>query len=454
MGPRRLRLGDFSSFRSIFFLSTVFRSGKTALRSLLLVSHKLHSFWSPISVQNVTLWIYQLPSFLRFLLKRPELGSKVRSLNFVTTKGTEIEHAREAVIELITMGHPRIMETEREPSPLSVIRILGEARALIVEHCTELRASSLDSKMAFPLSLSGPPKLIFSERLTSIKTVDFSTDPNDTRSLWTGRQALTLLIFLPSLQFASMAFKFDYQDASVINTHLPPLIESGRAVSNVKKLSLKFYQHFPRHSYHIFNYDSTLNTFFSILKSLENISLTFIEISRIHDPVVSQAPQFPTTDLVEGFIGSSTTLKSLSVEGQSIGSAEGKVARDERFWSFLRRFKKLEHFRFDSIAFFSASISQGGVYKGPDIKSLELADNYTDWQPERTGNNVEVFFCPMLLAGYLPKSLKLIKSPRRHLIPVNQANSVNVGSGEQFQSAREEFLEAAAEAGVMVEFYD
>lgn len=341
-------------------------------------------------------------------------------------------------------------------------RIVGKARSLIIELCTNLRELTFNSGTGFPFKSSNPTRLIFSERLTSIKTVRFAESRGDDAlgESWTGRQALAVLIFLPALQSASMVFNFDFRDAQVINTHLSSLVQSGKAVSNVKKLALTIHQQWPVRKSQLFDYNPIFDIFLSIFKSLENVSLTFIEDPKMNSPMPQSVRESrrilcPTADVIKGLSSSSATLKALSLEGTNVGREGINQDKGIEFHSHLRKLKNLRHLRMEGsfVGNLLTPIGDEMVYKGPQIKSLEFANNYVGWYDADSGGNVEGLVTMMLRSEQLPKSLEVFRTPKRSVGAINDIVPERTASSESdFQRTRAAMLQEAERSGIEVEF--
>lgn len=287
--------------------------------------------------------------------------------------------------------------------------------------------------------------------------MDFAQAIEDTRT-WTGRQALALFIFLPTLQSASMFFAFNFQDAIVVNTHLPSLLKSERAISNIRNLSLQIHQYFPETDKEDFNFDSTFKIFLSIFKCLENVRLSFFENSTKETLRQERMEQCPSLDLLKGLFNSAATLKSLSFKGQVMGKDEEKNLRDERFISTLQKLN-LIHLRVDTDVVLSSMYGvETGVkhFHNTEIETLELASNRTrgmGQQVQQQAFDSEVVVSVLIEMGALPKNLRLIRSPAIPTVALNlNGEEEDLVDMSKFEGARLALLRQAELAGIEVEF--
>lgn len=385
--------------------------------------------------------------------------------------------AQEIAKELVLSGHPRLSNIDLpDDDPRRnfqlydlIFQIIGISRSLIVERCTNLKNLTFNSEMSFPFNLSGSPQPIFSDRLSSIKTVEFALGEHEDRKIWTGRQALALLIFLPSLQSASLVFKLNHKDARIINTHLPSLIKSKRSLSKVKNLSLRIHHQLPKRNHQFFDCNSTMKTFISIFDRLENFTLKSYEDPMMSNPMFpaalreSRREQHPTMSVLEGLNSSALSLKSLSVEGLFQTEEMGK-----EFHSCLERMKNLEHLRMDGLSFGSlvdlylvnrgpnllVSDGEKTCWMLPDCKTFELADNYvpnSEGLEDISGLNAEIFLVTMLKEGFFPReNLRLIRSPR--LVTPQPRESDWQRHAFKFEDTRKVLVNEASELGIEVEY--
>lgn len=420
------------------------RLTKFSLRSLALVSKKVETVWLQTCVREVTLWNYQIPSFLLLLQNHPELGSQVRRLSFIA-RDTFLERTDHKMMQdlLSNIKHPWFEVIIKDFKNLMSKVDHGQfgsqlfqlARFIILEQCTNLTSFECCTSWRFPFYLKSTEMrpVLSSSNLKTLKMNKLDNIEHHKNLSLTGRQVLLLLISNPNLETASFNMQFTRQDAQVYETHLPPLLKAKRIQSKVRNLSLDVNTLIPEKKSEHFDYDKTFNIFLSIFKRLEDFTL---EIYQDPDSNTSRIPtaqkqaalsQVISLDVLKGLEASSETLRSLSVVGASAMAPHlidfsSPQASFSQMASRLKSFKNLNYFRTDSQALMvlCMGISFFGSCALEKLKCLEQVGNYE--LRSDMGNqlrNSEDMLFKFIERAYPPKSLKLVRSQKALTLPNN-----------------------------------
>lgn len=300
-------------------------------------------------------------------MNHPGIGKRVRSLHFDEPPNDDESIFKLAMTayELDSMGHPRSPHNDYIRSDLwwgyvpglegrnrrdLPRQIVGMARPLILEQCSNLQDLSFSTAISFPFYASKGVRSIFSENLKTIKSTQLERWNGDQHTphapQFTGRQVLFLLISLPQIQEASFVFSVHPEDVKAINTHTSDLLESGRCVCKVKKLSVNVHLY---SSKELFKLDLTFTNLLSIFNTLGNLNLKTFDFEESINPVGEikfnkNKNQTPTFEILRGLKSSLKSLTSLSVVGLKdleLPPSECPSIKGGNLTSILKTFKKL-----------------------------------------------------------------------------------------------------------------
>lgn len=377
----------------------------------------------------------------------------------------ELVEGRKIARELASIGHHKLAKLDQiaEVKPKTgssldsflIHQIVGMARALIIEKCIHLKELEFSTFTYFPINLPQQLQSVFPESLTSLRINDYDWGSRKKTDLMSGRQILFLLVSLPKLKSASLVIEMDHEDASTINSHVPSLVQTGKASSNLENLFLKVYQVSAREVSEVFDYTLTLKNLFSIFSLLKNFTFAFIQSPDLlysNGLKENLLHKVPFIEMLDGLRRSEGSLASLSMEGQYCNSGDARSSE----WlaktvSILRRFQNLKHLRVDSnvivALFMESSKAQTSVdsYPLPNLESFECVDNFDG---EASAEN---YMIPIIKLGGLSKKIGTLRTPKEP-IGINIRHFPQDFRRRNFERYRANLKGAMVRLGIKLEF--
>lgn len=460
----------------------------------------MKEIWTPIQLQDVTLWDTEIPSFLLLLLNNPQLGSRVRKLDFKTKDANEeFSESTNVALELVSLGHPRLDPESMLNEGKSIMEELGYhqsrssktrrgtetqkfideminfVRALILEQCTELTDLTFNSHMSFPFYIQRNLKSVISQDLQNLRMIELEYDYRGEGSeipKFRGGNVLFLLLSLKRLKTSSFEFIFDHEDAEIINSNLSDLLESQERrsdlISNVEKIQLNVHLLLPRKrkSKHDFNVDETFTKFFSIFDSLIDMNFEFFDDEKEKKPLIR------SYDVLKGLKPCYLSLTSLSV----LGISEAVPTNfDSRVWeprfqeiiSILKSFRNLNHLRCGSplleMVRRGHQTSQASSKKSSScplpikLESIELGFNYEIIDGVFKPSARELTRFVEEISDDLPKNFKLFKIHRKQKLPGKSEHGMielshNIFNHDEWDESRQVWHEACHKRWILTEF--
>lgn len=376
----------------------------------------------------------------------------------------ELVEGRKIARELASIGHQKIAKLDQiaEVKPKTgssldsflIHQTVGIARALIIENCFNLKELEFSTFTYFPINLPQQLQLVFPESLVTLKIDDYDWGSRKKTDLVSGRQVLFMLVSLPKLKSASLVFGIDREDASVINSHVPSLVQTGKASSNLENLFLKAYQVCPKKASQLFDYTSTFENLFSIFTLLKNFTFAFVESPDLlssNELMMGMIDKGPLIQMLDGLHRSQASLTSLSIEGQASRTQDQKALEAlRRTISIIKRFQNLEHLRVDGNVIAALFMATGEARRSGstpllDLTSFECADNYDG------DGCAEALMIPIINMGGLSKKLITLRTPKEPTPSLNRHFPQGVDR-QNFDEFRAKVERAMNTFGIKLEF--
>jgi hypothetical protein len=309
----------------------------------------------------MTLDYTNLASFLLLLKRDDEAGRYVRSLTLLdlpssvkvgsdgsVDESTYASIAFEAARACSDVGHPSLQDvmgvrdleniTLSQSGKQEAYAFLDHVRRVILTSLPNLTTFAIKGDAFWSLDPQFQKDLVLPS-LQNLKSVDFGPNRKTFSLKFSGKNALWMLLFLPSLRRASFSILLHKSDLTLFKSHS----EAYAGKSSVKELFIDFYFNYnPDHEDKLnWEGDSKVLAVKKFLLATRNLTLAEVTISS-KTSVIYKIPlkfgQMNKLWALEGLEDSYSTLRYLKIDGLEVLPEENKERRFD-----LSRFSTLEH---------------------------------------------------------------------------------------------------------------